>query len=149
MTHFVDRSSPFYILKCTWSIRKEAFNLLSKQTMNASKLCNALAFGSKAGSKRASIRGFQLQAEVPKDAPPIKGFNVVMQRVANIILNITERQPSNILHVYPENALVSYLGPVWRVSVLSVHCFDSFTFQVTHIDISGLSNSNIHHEKFK
>lgn len=76
------------------------------------KACQALALRSRCDLKRVGLRRFQLQAEVPKDAPPIKGFNVVMQRVANIILNITERQPSNILHAYPESALVSYIGPV-------------------------------------
>ena len=41
-----------------------------------------------------------------------EGFDQVLQRAANIILNVTERQISKILHVYPENNLTAFIGEV-------------------------------------
>lgn len=57
-------------------------------------------------------RKLQLQADIPSSAPAVEGFNVVMNRVANIVLNVTEKKPSNVLHAYPENSLLSYIGEV-------------------------------------
>lgn len=53
---------------------------------------------------------FPLQADVDKDAPSIAGYNRILHRMANIILNITEKQPTKILHVFPATTMLRYLG---------------------------------------
>lgn len=68
-------------------------------------------------------RGFQLQADVPEGAPPIRGLDVISNRIANIVINITEKRPTNILHVYPENSVVTYLGKVSSFALFSLQLF--------------------------
>lgn len=48
----------------------------------------------------------------PKNAPPCTGYNYILHRVANIVLGFSERQPTILLHVYPENNLLTYFGDV-------------------------------------
>jgi hypothetical protein len=67
------------------------------------------------------INKFPLQADIPKDAPPIAGYNFIMNRLANIALNVTEKQMTKALHVFPESSYVLYLG------------------NVSHFDVTGLS----------
>ena len=43
---------------------------------------------------------------------PTVGFDIVLNRVANIIINLTERKASKILHIYPESNLCYYLRTV-------------------------------------
>ncbi|RYG93575.1 hypothetical protein EON65_58710 [archaeon] len=59
-----------------------------------------------------SYQKFPLQAEMSKDAPPTTGYNYVLNRVANIALNLAEKQPAKTLHIFPENNFVTYLGKV-------------------------------------
>lgn len=75
-----------------------------------------LVWGRKLVSKSGilSVRKFSmpLQAPIPQSAPPVMGFNIVANRIANMVLNITEKNPSNVLHVYPENHMLAYVGEV-------------------------------------
>eukprot|EP01039_Chlorochromonas_danica_P010947 gene10947-12171_t len=73
---------------------------------------------------------FPLQAEVPPLAPPQIGYNYILNRVANIIFNVTERQPTKMLQVYPEGSLVTYLG------------------KAAFLDITGLSNRSLDFRDF-
>jgi len=57
-----------------------------------------------------TTQNYPLQAEVDKDAPAITGYNRILHRLANIILNITEKQPTKILHVFPSTGMLKYLG---------------------------------------
>ena len=70
------------------------------------------------GEKKARVEPtptseFPLQNEGSKDSPPALGYNLVLQRMANIVLNVTDKQqPVKLLHVHPENALLLYMGKV-------------------------------------
>lgn len=57
-----------------------------------------------------TTQSFPLQAEASKEAPEIIGYNRILHRLANIILNITEKQPTKILHVFPSTGMIHYLG---------------------------------------
>eukprot|EP01031_Cornospumella_fuschlensis_P025403 gene25403-30675_t len=61
-------------------------------------------------SVRRWYQRFPLQAELDKDAPDPIGYRYVLQRLANIAMNVTEKQPTKTLHVFPEEAFVKYLG---------------------------------------
>ena len=51
--------------------------------------------------------------------PPAEGFEVIWQRAAAMIVALTERQPSKILHVYPCEKFTKYLSEV-RYIVCSI-----------------------------
>ncbi len=52
------------------------------------------------------------------------GFDSVLQRVANIVINVTERQSSKILQVYPEGNFTKFLAEVPRFSLPdSTRCY--------------------------
>lgn len=68
----------------------------------------------------ASYLTFPLQAEVDPLAPPQIGYNYILNRVANIIFNVTEKQPTKMLQVYPEGSLATYLGKVSEEVVVVV-----------------------------
>eukprot|EP01031_Cornospumella_fuschlensis_P034630 gene34630-41935_t len=61
-------------------------------------------------SVRRWYQRFPLQAELDKDAPDPIGYRYVLQRLANIAINVTEKQPTKTLHVFPEEAFVKYVG---------------------------------------
>lgn len=63
---------------------------------------------------------FPLQADVDKDAPAITGYNRILHRMANIVLNITEKQPTKILHVFPTTTMLRYLGREVTPSYLAI-----------------------------
>ena len=42
----------------------------------------------------------------------------VLRRLANIAMNVTEKQPTQTLHVFPEEAFVKYVGKVSGVMLL-------------------------------
>lgn len=79
----------------------------------------ALGIESEHLGRGAGAGAFPLQATVPEYAPPIEGLNRVMQRAANIILNVTDRQITRVLNVLPEYPLVSFLGNVSIIVVAS------------------------------
>ena len=49
----------------------------------------------------------------------LKGLDTPLQRMANIVINVTERQASKILHVHPEGNFTKFLA---EVSVRSHNC---------------------------
>jgi hypothetical protein len=53
---------------------------------------------------------FPMQADVPKTAPPLSGYNLAMHRLANIALALLDRQAVKTLHVFPESSFSLYLS---------------------------------------
>jgi hypothetical protein len=112
MNHIIVKEVFFLFLKFEKS--ETAFQLLSRKRILLLPGC-LLAMFFQRHSRFAILNGirmFQLQADVPKNAPPIKGFNVILQRMANIMINVTDRQVSKALHIHPISNLLYYAGEV-------------------------------------
>jgi hypothetical protein len=75
---------------------------------------------------------FPLQADVDKDAPSITGYNRILHRMANIVLNITEKQPTKILHVFPATTMLRYLGR--EVNIVSIILEQHFFIDINYIE---------------
>ena len=58
--------------------------------------------------------------------PPVEGFEDVWQRAAAMIVALTERQPSKILHVYPCEKFTKHLSEVryivYFILLVPVYC---------------------------
>jgi hypothetical protein len=66
-----------------------------------------------------SVESYPLQQETNKDAPEAKGFNLLLQRVANMVVNVTEKQASRVLHTHcdSQQAFYSYIGRLSHVEL--------------------------------
>jgi hypothetical protein len=53
-----------------------------------------------------------MQSEIPKGAPASSGYNYVMQRLSNMTISLTEKQPSKALHIFPESSYAIFMGNV-------------------------------------
>ena len=96
-----------------------SIKLLVKKSASAHAFGRCLSAVSSSGKAPTSsaepvpTSEFPLQNEGMKDSPPAVGYNLILQRMANIVLNITDKQqPVKLLHIHPENALLLYMGKV-------------------------------------
>ena len=64
---------------------------------------------------------WELQLELAEDAPPISGYNYVMNRFANMSHTLAERSVTKVLQVFPETSFTSYLGKVWHFNCSYQH----------------------------
>lgn len=98
---------------------------IAKKSISSSIVARSLSVASAGGASPSPNRKqprasepvptseFPLQNEGSKDSPPATGYNLVLQRMANIVLNVTDKQqPIKLLHVFPENAFLLYMGKV-------------------------------------
>lgn len=102
-------------------------------------------------SNRITTRYLNSPASSP---PPAEGFEVVWQRAAAMIVALTERQPSKILHIYPCEKFTKYLSEV-RYIVRSIllpvysrtgtsELIEHFSFSTQHsiFDVEGLAEND-------
>lgn len=78
------------------------------------------------------IGAYPLQQESAQDAPIATGYNLLLQRIANMIVNITEKHVAKVLHIHPESAsaLQAYLG------------------KISHVELNGFSTATEAHRDF-
>ena len=68
----------------------------------------------------STVNGYPLQADIPSHAPPPTGYNLILNRIANIMMNITEKQFTKTLVIYPQDNLLAYLDEVDTSLLLSL-----------------------------
>lgn len=61
--------------------------------------------------------------------PPVRGIDIVTNRVANMILNIADKKSTSVLHVYPENNALTYVGEVTYLSMTSLRNEETSTWR--------------------
>lgn len=82
------------------------------------------------------------------DTEVIEGYNIVLRRVANVIICVTDKQPSKILHIYPECMLANYLKNVssmyhylnFSLQQLKQLYMNNYYIQCKNFQLVGLSN---------
>lgn len=61
--------------------------------------------------------------------PPVRGMDIVTNRVANMILNIADKKDTSVLNVYPENNALTYVGEVSYLSMTSLRNEETSTWR--------------------
>lgn len=75
-------------------------------------LCSVGAVGPMMPRSARCYIDFPHPAKLDPSGPLAIGYNYILNRCANIVLNITEDVPIKMLHAYPENRFLAYFGKV-------------------------------------